>query len=495
MKSSSTFRISALLSGFLFGVFVGSLVLQIITSIFVFLILSIIFFFYKNYTINEHKNILVGVSIFLLGITFGLTRMYFSDIHNDSKLMSYVGEKVLAVGVIVSEPDIRESSARYYVRVDKVVGDSKKFGEKVLVIVPTYPEFSYGDKVQMSLSLLEPPEIENDGRVFDYKNYLRVRGVWLTSNFSNITFLESGHGNFIKEKLFFIKRSFVNAINRVLPEPESSLLGGLLLGSKQSLGKELLQDFQKTGVSHIVVLSGYNIAIVANSIILFFKFLPKNFAFGFGVVGIILFALLSGGGASVWRASIMVLVALFAKHSNRDYNAGKILGFTIFVMLFPNPLLLVFDPSFQLSVLATIGLVFVSPVISPYLTRVPEKFGLREIVSTTLSTQVTVLPLLLYSTGLLSLVSLPVNILVLVTIPFAMLFGFLTGLFGLVSFYLSFIPAFFTYGFLWYELKVIEFGGGLPFASVGLPTFSPFVLFLVYTIIFYGLYYLKTKKL
>lgn len=488
--------ILTLFSGFIFGLFIGSLTIYLSTLFLVFLFLSLLFYFYKNFLPSIEKKVFVYIAVFLLGVSLGLLRINFSNLNQESKLEKFVGVKTSIIGVVVSEPDPREFNTRYYVRVDEVIDAevSEKIGEKILVSVPPYPEFSYGDKVELTVTLSKPSEIENDGRVFDYKNYLRVRGVWLTSRFTTIKFIESGHGNFVKEKLFAIKNSFVNSIKNTLPEPESSLLGGLLLGSKQSLGQELLDDFQKTGVSHIVVLSGYNIAIVANSIIEFFKFLPKNFSFGFGVVGIFLFALLSGGGASVWRASIMVLVALFAKHSNRDYNAGKILGFTVFVMLFPNPLLLVFDPSFQLSVLATIGLVFVSPVISPYLTKVPERFGLREIVSTTLSTQVTVLPLLIYSTGLFSLVSLPVNILVLVTIPFAMLLGFVTGLLGLVSFYLSFIPGIFTYIFLWYELKVIELGANIPLASVSLPAFSPVFLFLVYTIIFGWLFILKNKN-
>ncbi len=484
----------SLFSGFIFGLFVGSLTTYIITLCLVFFSLFLIFFFYKNFLVGSHKKVFLYIAVFFLATSFGLVRMNFSNLNNESKLAGFVGEKISAVGVIVSEPDVRDSSTRYYVRVDEVLGSQENVKEKVLVSTFPYPEFKYGDKVEFTLNLKEPTEIENDGRVFNYQNYLRVRGVWLTSSFSNITFLESGHGNPVKEKLFLIKKSFVDSIKNVLPEPESSLLAGLLLGSKQNMGKELLDNFQKTGVTHIIVLSGYNIAIVANSIVEFFKFLPKNLSFGFGAVGIVLFALLSGGGASVWRASIMVLVALFAKHSNRDYNAGKILGFTIFVMLFPNPLLLVFDPSFQLSVLATIGLVFVSPVLSSHLTWIPERFGLREIVSTTMSTQVTVLPLLLYSTGLFSVVSLPVNVLVLITIPFAMLTGFLTGLVGLVSFHLSFIPGFFAYLFLWYELKIIDLGASLSFSAVSLPAFSPVVLLLIYITIFGWLLYVKNKK-
>ncbi|TSC69877.1 MAG: competence protein ComEC, partial [Parcubacteria group bacterium Gr01-1014_46] len=295
----------------------------------------------------------------------------------------------------------------------------------------------------------------------------------------------------IKTLLFKTKKAFTTSISSVLPEPESSLLGGLLLGSKQSLGKEILSEFQRTGTSHVVVLSGYNIAIVAESIMNSLNFLPKNISFSFGAVGIILFTILSGAGASGTRAAIMVLVALFAKRSNRDYKAGRVLSFTIVLMLAPNPLLLIFDPSFQLSVLATIGLIFVSPILEPYFNGVTEKFGLREILATTIATQITVLPFLIYNTGVLSLVSLPVNILILSTIPLTMFLGFITGIFGLINFYLSVIPAFFTYGLLWYQLKIVHIGSSLSFGAILIPAFSPIFIILIYAGIFTGLYFIK----
>jgi competence protein ComEC len=189
----------------------------------------------------------------------------------------------------------------------------------------------------------------------------------------------------------------------------------------------------------------------------------------------------------------MVLVALLAKHTNRDYKASRILGFTIVLMLAPNPLLLVFDPSFQLSVLATIGLIWVSPLVSEKLTAVTERFGLREILSTTIATQVTVLPFLVYSMGNLSLVSLPVNILILSFIPLTMLLGFVTGLFGLVSLYLSFIPGVFTYALLRYELFVVRVGASIPMSEVMLPAFSPAFLIVIYVAIFAGLHYFKKR--
>lgn len=486
--------ITSFIFGFISGVGIGSFV-PVTTGFFLaILFITLIVFSYKFFISEEHRKVVVVVFVFMLGALFGVGRIWYSDLYSESKLNSFVGQKINVEGIITGEPDVRETNTKLTVRLSSlVVGTTTTpVREKILVTVPLYPEFKYGDKLKMTVTLSEPTEIESeDGRAFDYRGYLRVRGVWFTSRYTNAELISSGHGSLVKELLFKTKSAFVSSINNVLPEPQSNLLGGLLLGAKQSLGKELLAEFQKTGVSHIVVLSGYNIAIVADSIMNALKFLPKNFGFSLGITSVILFTILSGGSASAWRAGIMVLVALFAKRFNRDYKASRILGFTIILMLAPNPLLLYFDPSFQLSVLATIGLIFVSPLVSPYLTRVTERFGLREIISSTIATQITVLPYLIYNMGLLSLVSLPVNILILGTIPVTMFFGFLTGLAGLISIYLSFIPAFFAYIFLWYQLTIIHIGASVPFGSVTLPAFSPVILIVIYGILFLLVYRLK----
>ncbi len=483
-----------------------------------FVFLTSILFCYRYFLDEPHRLKVTLVAVFLAGMLCGVGRMMISDLYTDSHLDTVVNQKIQAEGIIVGEPDVREHNTKLTVRLDSIfvgtttvpvgakpsdreaVQDGRPiqtlsgFREKVLLSVPIYPEFKYGDKVKTEITLKEPENIESDdGRTFDYKGYLRVRGIWYTASFAKVTLVSSGHGSIVKSTLFNIKHAFTNSLNNALPEPESSFMAGLLLGTKQSLGKDLLAEFQRTGTSHVVVLSGYNIAIVATSIMSLLAFLPKNVSFSFGVVSIILFTILSGGGASAWRAAIMVLVALFAKKMNRDYKVGRVFGFTIIVMLAPNPLLLVFDPSFQLSVLATIGIIFVSPIVALYFTRIPEKFGLREVVSATIATQITVLPFLIYNTGIVSLVSLPVNALILGTIPITMLFGFITGIVGLISLYLSFIPALPSYILLWYQLTIVHLGAILPFGAITLPAFSLVFLVLVYLGIFGGLYYLKKK--
>src|SRR6185369_5336884 len=123
-----------------------------------------------------------------------------------------------------------------------------------------------------------------------------------------------------------------------------------------------------------------------------------------------------------------------------------------------------------------------------------EKFGLREIISATISTQLVVLPCLIYSTGVLSLVALPENILILGTVPITMFLGFITGVAGVISFYLSFVPGILSYVFLWYQLTIVHVGATLPFGVVTLPAFSFWFVILIYAFVFYFLHFLHKRK-
>ena len=281
-------------------------------------------------------------------------------------------------------------------------------------------------------------------------------------------------------------------ISEVVPEPEASLLGGLLLGAKESLGKEILDDFRKVGLIHIVVLSGYNITIVAETIMRVFSFLPRTLPIIFGGGSIILFAIMTGGSATVVRASIMSLIVILGKATGRMHNAALTLFIAAFLMLLHNPRILAFDPSFQLSFLATLGLVYLSPALEKYFHFVPGKWQIRELFLSTISTQIFVMPLILYNSGNFSAVALPVNLLVLVFVPLTMLLGFLTGVWGFVSGTLSLFFGFLVSGLLYYDLKIVEFFSSLPFASFNIPSFPLWLMISMY--IFYAVIIFSIRR-
>jgi len=294
--------------------------------------------------------------------------------------------------------------------------------------------------------------------------------------------------------MFKIKNSFLKKIQKVIPEPQSSLLGGLLLGVKQSLGEKLQEDFRKVGLIHIVVLSGYNVTIIADFMMGLFMFLPRIFGLFLGAISIILFAIMVGGSTTIVRASIMALLVVLARATGRTSEVSRALFLAGFIMVLHNPQIVVFDPSFQLSFVATLGLIILSPKISEYFKFIPEKWYLRESAVATISTQIFVLPLLLFMMGELSIVAVFVNLLVLMFVPMTMFFGFLSGLFSFIwsGFALPF--SYITYFLLSYELKVVELFAGIPFASVKISYFPIWLMFLVYVIFFFLFVIYKQNK-
>lgn len=161
-----------------------------------------------------------------------------------------------------------------------------------------------------------------------------------------------------------------------------------------------------------------------------FSFLPRNIGAYFGILAILLFVLMTGANSTALRAGIMASLMIFARATGRNYDVARTMILAAVLMIFINPFVLVYDVSFQLSFIATIGVIFYAPRFEKYFRWITPKLGLRDIVSVTTAVYIFVLPFILYKMGNLSIVALPANILILPLIPFTMLFGFLSGFLG-----------------------------------------------------------------
>ena len=428
----------------------------------------------------KHRHMLLVGSVFL-AIGLGMLRYDVAD--RDSVragLDTLIGTTVGFEGVIADEPDVRESSTRLLLHVT-----SEKTKARILLTVPHEPKYIYGDRVSVLGTLKRPKRFvdEKTLREVDYVAHLAKDGIFYEMFRPEITLLSHGAGSPIVSALFAFKTAFIQNVGERIPEPHASLLGGLVVGAKQSLGRKLLDDFRSVGVIHIVVLSGYNITIIAFFIERLLSRMGKRARLTCAATAMVLFAIMVGASATVIRATVMALLVLLAQGTGRIYEVTRALLLAGVVMLLHNPKILVFDTSFQLSFLATVGLIYLSPFIEPKVQWITSRFHLREITVATLATQTFVLPFLLYKTGMLSVVALPVNLLILSVIPATMLFGFLGGVFAFVSSTLALPFMIIAHAFLAYELFVVEWFSRLSFASIALPYFP---LWLV--VFWYGIY-------
>lgn len=340
-----------------------------------------------------------------------------------------------------------------------------------------FGEYGYGDKVRVEGKLSAPRNFSgNGGRVFNYIDYLGKDKIYYEFKKAKVEVLEKADMNDVAGILFTLKKKFLDNIGQVLGEPHAALAGGLVVGEKTALGKDLINDFRRSGLIHIVVLSGYNITVIAASIRRMLSFLPRNAGIILGGIGIVLFGVLVGGGATVVRSCIMALIALFAEILRRNYNAVRALFIAGALMLIHNPMILLYDPSFQLSFLATLGLVVLSSPIEEKIGFITERFGIRALIASTLATQIFVSPLIFYMMGELSIIGIFVNILVLPLIPLTMLLVFCAGFFGFIIPWASQIAGWVSHIVLSYELFMVRTASRLPYAVMTLPAFSGWIV-------------------
>lgn len=422
------------------------------------------------------KNFAFGSLIFVLGFCHN---QYFLS-KKVGEIDSFVGYKIELEGTIVDEPDIRDFNTKLVFMPD--IAENSK----MLLKTTPYPEYKYGDKVTVKGTLKLPENFEGEnGREFDYVNFLKKDNIFYLINWAEIEKTGEGGGNIIKRKLFEIKREFLDQSKKFLPEPHSSFLGGLILGAKDSMGSELQEDFRKTGVIHIVVLSGFNVTIVAEFMVRFFSFLGSTISGVLGGFSIILFAIMTGASATIIRASVMAILVIVARLTGRYSEITRALFLAGFFMLLFNPMLLVYDPSFQLSFLASLGLIKLSPYIESKSKFIPKSgLDLRSLFAATISTQIFVLPFIVWMMGEISLVSPVVNMLVLMTIPVVMLLGFLMNIFSFIYFDLGYLLSVPVYLLLDYSLIMVKIFSEFPLASIDVNTFSIYFVLIAYVIYF-----------
>ncbi|MEN9614225.1 MAG: hypothetical protein RLZZ347_532 [Candidatus Parcubacteria bacterium] len=486
------------LAGFILGVASASLFSFGLAGSGVISLLALLILFYGEVDTRAHKEYTRLIFWLLLFCAIGVGRVAILEHTARHNLDPFVGTRVSVSGVVVGEPDIRDDARKLTVLVDTISDNhgTAKYSGKVLVSSTLYPTVAYGDRVQVRGALSYPRIFESQaqtGRVFNYPAYLAKDDIFYTMDRAGVSVVGHDEGNWVQARLFALKHYFVSTIDQILSEPYASLLSGLLLGGKQSLGKELLDQFKTVGLIHIVVLSGYNITLVGDVILKLFSFLPRFFSMSLSVTTIILFALMTGAGATVVRASAMALIALYARTHGKMYDMTRALLFAGFVMVFHNPAILLFDTSFQLSFLATLGLILLSPIFKEKLSFLPERFQFREIVASTLATQAFVLPLILYNTGALAVLSLPANLLVLPTIPATMLSGFVATVTAFASPIVALPFTGVASLLLHYQVGLVRLIASIPFASVTIPAFPVGVLVIAYCVLGGWIFWIRTN--
>lgn len=353
----------------------------------------------------------------------------------------------LIEGIVDDDPAERPDITLLRVRVSRALinGADGEFapGALVLIRAPADPDrrWRYGDVLRADGRVAPPPRIDG----FDYRLYLARQGVrlWMPAP-TRVIWLRSAPASRVWDALFRVKHGVRMAVRRVVPAPESALLNGILIGDDDLLPAALQRDFRRTGTSHIISISGFNVGVIVGAIVLVASrwVHPRRIA-PFLLVALWLYAAFVGGSASVVRAVAMASLSLCGQLIwRRGFTLNTVCAAAT-VLLFVKPAY-AFDIGFQLSVGATLGLVLLSdPLATPGRAWVEARIRhalARKVIGIvldgvllTLAAQLMTLPILVNQYRELSLISLLSNALILPLQPPIMGLGALAAAVGAAS--------------------------------------------------------------
>ncbi len=310
--------------------------------------------------------------------------------------------------------------------------------------------------------------------------------------------------NFIR-RLLKTRGQIEQNLNQLLPEPQASLLLGVVFGVKSQMPENFWQNLRKTGTLHLVVASGQNVVMVTgflmNSLVWFSK---RRGVILITLLGIIIYVLMVGAEAPAVRAGLMAMMILVGQLLGREGNQGKFLLLTAMVMLLISPLML-FDIGFQLSFAAAAGIIWIYPKLKrgdSISSKFAQKGRLRllsvpllgEAFLVTISAQLATLPLLLINFGQFSWLSPLINSLILPTIPLVMALGIILSGLSFISRLLSQVLAWFIWPFLTWFIKVVDWFGQLPMGNWEMGKISWWWMVGYYLILFLCLNYERIRN-
>jgi len=431
------------------------------------------------------------VFLCLVALLGGVVRFQ-SDIGSvDVSTLRFYNESgpVHLIGVVASDPEPADDAVELRLDIRELdPGDGwRSVSGSALVYAPRYPAegvlpadvsreppfYRYGDLLEVQGELRTPPMV----RDFDWASYLARKDITsVLMHPGDMELLATGQGFKPQEWVYSVRSSLSRSLDEALAEPQASVAQAVLLGKRSGIPDELTESFSRTGMSHVVAVSGLHVGILAVIAISFGSWVfgrrrPTYFLLAIAVIW--LYATLTGLHAPAVRAAIMASLWLTAGFIGRPGSALPALLLAAAIMAGIHPPVLG-DVSFQLSFAAMGGLVLLYPGLQSLGRRAlgvaEEGRSLKGVLvdscAVTVAAVIATLPIIAFYFHTVSLVTLPANLVALPALPGVIVSAALVGLVGLVSVPLAQVLGWVSWILLSYVIEVVEFFARLPFASV-----------------------------
>lgn len=377
-------------------------------------------------------------------------------------IAKWTGEKGITIqGVVQEDPNIYTDSQNFYIQVESVsVHSIKTPATGVLFITtPAFPRVEKNTRIAVMGSIELPT-----GTLASSLFRKNASGVMKFPIIQRMGFKQTP---WLVQLIDSWRNAMNSVVERTFPEPAGSFLLGVLLGGKRALPDAVVDAFNRTGTAHIIAVSGYNVTILFAALAgIFGKLFSRKTTFWTSVMSLVIYVGMCGASASVIRAALMGVVARYGKNHGRPAYAPNLLFGAATLMCVMYPKALAYDTGFQLSFLATAGIVFSAEWLEKQLLFLPKVFGLHETAAVTLAAQLLTVPLIAVVFHQVSLISLIVNLLALPLIPSIMAIGAATLLMNIIIPFLSHITIIVPLMLIRLELGIVQMAARVPFASM-----------------------------
>lgn len=515
LKYPSVFSVIPLASGVFISYFFGETILRISTAVILIamiLLLSLSGYFYYSIL----KNISNFIPFFLGTIfLFGFISLQYSfktSFNHDLKRIAsgLKSKQVKIFGTVIEVPEYRDGNIRVLVETDSVISDSRSFQIQSNIFATVYKidlknsfvrDISYGDVISVRGELSDLPEPRNPGE-FNYGNYLKMQGIsgiFTSFGLHNVEVLGKSNPNFFKKYIINpVKEYSVHIIDTKVRGTEGEFLKGLVLGERSNIPRQMKEDFVASGVSHLIAVSGLNVAyviIIISGILMFFP-IAYRYKVILLLAGLFFYMNLTGNVPSIIRATIMASVFLIAQLSERKVNGYNIISFSALIILLIDPREL-FDAGFILSFSAILSLAYFYPKLNSLLSKIKLYENIKEDTYTgkiiklviklligTIAAQIGTLPITALMFKKVSLVSFFTNIIAIPVSNIILALGFVVIICSLFSNFVSLIFVYTVSFLLHYLLRFINYFSGFDYSYIETYEVDYLLLFTYYAVLF-----------
>jgi len=451
--------------------------------------------------------ILAGLCIIVLlsGVSWFQSSLPTVD---ESSLQFYNDQQTAELkGVIARDPEVRARTTHLHLSATGIKSDGvwREVSGDALLFVPRYPAYAYGDGLLVTGRLDTPAQFDD----FDYKGYLAHQGIYSTMTYPKIEVTGSGEGFEPLELVYSLRNRLARNLTTILPEPQASLAQGIVLGMRGTIPSPIKDNFSHTGTAHLLAISGLHLSIMAGILLSIgiWLFGKRRYIYVWLALGIIwLYALLTGMHPPVIRGTIMASLFLTAELLGRQRSAITALALAAAVMVGISPQIL-WDASFQLSFLAMVGLIFVTPPLMTLGRRavnatLNEDGAAARIASiatdsfsVSLGAIIATWPVIAYYFGIVSLVGPLATFLTLPALPAIIVTGALAGGLGFIALPAAQAIGWITWLFTSYLMVVVNGFAAVPLSYIATGSIPLTLIWVYYPVLGITLRLGSRKKL